>query len=205
MEGVLLLLLTLAFAQEEPVVDPADDPAVMAEYYRLHDEMQKLAKRQVWPGVGRYYDEMEALGVPLTYDDYVAGALAARHEGEVMKAYERLQAAARIDGTREVIEWLWSIDTAYGRVTLSTEPVEPSTLEIASMPMLPDQRAAVEAAIRQVEETGTYDGMLPAGEYTFAGQLFTVTPGPKEVAILVKPAPKRGHPDDEEGARRRER
>ena len=205
MAAVLLLFLTLAFAQEEPVVNPADDPAVMAEYYRLHDEMLKLAKRQVWPGVSRYFDEMEALGVPLTYDDYVAGALAARHEGEVMKAYQRLQAAARIDGTREVIEWLWSIDTAYGRVTLTTDPTEPSTLSIASMPMLPDQRAAVEAAIRQVEETGTYDGMLPEGDYTFAGQLFTVTPGPKEVVILVRPDPKRGEVPEEEGARRRDR
>ena len=182
---MLVLLLALALADDPVQVDPADDPAVMAEYYRLHDEMQKLAKRQVWGGVGRYYAEMEALGVPLTYDDYVAGALAARNEGEVMLAYDRLQAAARIDGTREVIEWLWSIDTAYGRVTLGTVPLEASTLQVAQLPMLPDQRAAVEAAIRQVEATGTYDGMLPEGEYTFAGQSFTVTPGPKAVSITV--------------------
>jgi hypothetical protein len=182
---VLVLLLALALADEPAEVNPADDPAIMAEYYRLHDEMQKLAKRQVWGGVGRYYAEMEALGVPMTYDDYVAGALAARNEGEVMLAYDRLQAAARIDGTREVIEWLWSIDTAYGRVTLATVPLEESTLQVAQLPMLPDQRAAVEAAIRQVEATGAYDGMLPEGEYTFAGQSFTVTPGPKAVSITV--------------------
>ena len=188
----LFLALSVAFAEDVVPENPADDPAVMAEYYRLHDEMQKLAKRQVWSGVSRYYTEMEALGVPLDYDDYVAGALAARHEGEVMLAYDRLQEAARIEGTREVIEWLWSIDTAYGRVTLATEPLEPSTLEVAQLPMLPDQRAAVEAAMRQVEETGAYDGMLPEGDYTFAGQLFTVTPGPKEVSIVVAPSPDQG-------------
>ena len=189
---VLFLVLSIALAEDVVPENPADDPAVMAEYYRLHDEMQKLAKRQVWSGVNRYYEEMEALGVPLDYHDYVAGALAARHEGEVMVAYDRLQAAARIDGTREVIEWLWSIDTAYGRVTLATQPLEPSTLEVTQLPMLPDQRAAVEAAIRQVDETGAYDGMLPEGDYTFAGQLFTVTPGPKEVSIVVTPGPDEG-------------
>ena len=184
----LLFLVQLALGQEETEqVEPAPDPAVMAEYYRLHDEMAKLAKRQVWSGVSRYYGEMEVLGVPLVYEDYVAGAMAARHEGEVMLAYERLQAAARIEGTREVIDWLWSIDTAYGRVTLRTEPLKPSTLEVGALPMLPDQRAAVVAAIHEVEETGAYDGMLPEGVYTFAGQTFTVSPGPKEVVIVVKP------------------
>ena len=40
--------------------------------------------------------------------------------------------------------------------------------------------------------------MLPAGTYTFAGQEFTVTPGPKEVLILVRPVEekKRGQKDE---------
>ena len=184
---ILLLLVTLAFADEQSGAS-AMDAATQAEYWRLHDEMERLAKRQVWTGVARLYNEMiELEGVVLTYDDYVAGAMAARHEGDVLEAYERLTAAAKIDGTREVIEWLWSIDTAYGRVTLVTDPPGPSTLDIETMPMLPDQRAAVEAARRQVEEEGDYDGMLPEGTYTFADQTFTVTPGPKEVRIEVTP------------------
>jgi hypothetical protein len=52
--------------------------------------------------------------------------------------------------------------------------------------MLPDQRAAIEAAQRQLSDSGSYIGMLPAGTYTFASQEFTVTPGPKEVLILVR-------------------
>lgn len=188
---ILALLVTLALADDavgdaEPVVEMT--PAIQAEYWRLHDEMQKLAKRQVWPGVARLYNEMAALdGVVLTYDDFVAGAMAARHEGDVLEAYERLTAAAKLEGTREVIEWLWSIDTAYGRVTLVTDPPGAANLTIETMPMLPDQRAAVEAARRQVEEAGAYDGMLPEGTYTFADQTFTVTPGPKEVRIEVTP------------------
>jgi hypothetical protein len=183
----LLLLATLTFAEED--VDPwaEVDPAVRAEYFRLHDEMLKLAKRQVWTGVARLYEKVEVLEVPLTYDDYVAGAMAARHEGEVLEAYERLTSAAKIDGTREVIDWLWSIDTAYGRVRLGTEPLGPATLTVEQMPMLPDQRAAVEAAQRRLEDGGSYDGMLPEGTYTFAGQTFSVTPGPKQVQITVTP------------------
>ena len=192
---MLLLFMTLAFANEA-VADGAVeevDPAVQAEYWRLHDEMQRLAKRQVWTGVARLYDEVETLdGIELTYDDYVAGAMAARHEGEVLVAYQRLTEAAKLDGSREVIEWLWSIDTAYGRVQLGTDPPGPTTLSIEQMPMLPDQRAAVEAARRQVEEHGLYDGMLPEGTYTFADQTFTVTAGPKEVNIVVTPLESRG-------------
>lgn len=162
-------------------------PAAQAEYYRLHDECIKLARRQLWPGVERLYLEMEATGAALVYEDYLAGAMAARDAGDVLLAYERLTAAAKLNGTREVIDWLWSIDTAYGRVELRTEPLGPAELSVAAMPMLPDQRAAIEAAQRQLRESGSYDGMLPAGTYTFAGQEFSVTPGPKEVLILVRP------------------
>lgn len=160
--------------------------AAQAEYYRLHDECRKLARRQVWPGVARLYLEMEATGAALVYEDFLAGAMAARDAGDVLLAYERLTAAAKLNGTREVIDWLWSIDTAYGRVELRTEPLGPTELSVAAWPMLPDQRAAIEAAQRQLSTSGSYIGMLPAGTYTFSSQEFTVTPGPKEVLILVR-------------------
>ena len=160
--------------------------AAQAEYYRLHDECRKLARRQVWPGVARLYLEMEATGAALVYEDFLAGAMAARDAGDVLLAYERLTAAAKLNGTREVIDWLWSIDTAYGRVELRTEPLGPTELSVEAWPMLPDQRAAIEAAQRQLSDSGSYIGMLPAGTYTFASQEFTVTPGPKEVLILVR-------------------
>lgn len=190
----LLLFLCPSFlaADNGYTAEVAEDAqiskAAQAEYYRLHDECQKLARRQVWTGVERLYLEMEATGAVLDYDDYLAGAMAARDAGDVLLAYERLTAAAKLNGTREVIDWLWSIDTAYGRVELRTEPLGPAELSVSAMPMLPDQRAAVEAAQRQLKESGSYTGMLPAGTYTFAGQEFTVTPGPKEVMILVRPA-----------------
>ncbi|MED5370529.1 MAG: hypothetical protein VX899_05935 [Myxococcota bacterium] len=176
-----------ADAEMEQVAEgQAIDPARQAEYYRLHDECMKLAKRQLWDGVARLYLEMEATGAALRYDDYVAGAMAARHAGDVLLAYERLQAAAKLDGTREVIDWLWTIDTQFGRVELRTDPQAPASLEPARMPMLPDQRAAVEHAQAQLAQTGAFVGFLPAGDYSFAGQGFTVQAGPKEVLILVR-------------------
>jgi hypothetical protein len=204
----LLLLLSLpSFGANASTDTPAAEgeqapveisKSAQAEYYRLHDECRKLARRQVWPGVERLYLEMEATGAVLVYEDYLAGAMAARDAGDVLLAYERLTAAAKLNGTREVIDWLWSIDTAYGRVELRTEPLGPAELSVAAMPMLPDQRAAIEAAQRQLQEGGSYSGMLPAGTYTFAGQEFTVTPGPKEVLILVRPVEekKRGQKDE---------
>ena len=184
---MLAVLLALMIAQAPAEEGSEPDAATMAEYYRLSDEMKKLSKRQIWEGVERHYESLEELHVPLDYDDYVAGAMAARHQGEVMVAYERLQEAAKLNGTREVIEWLWSIDTAYGRVSLCTQPVAPSQLSVQVMPLLPDQRAAIDAAVRKVEEVGCYDGMLPEGEYVFAEQSFSVTPGPKAVTIVVEP------------------
>jgi hypothetical protein len=191
-------LLALFLAQQAPPstdVEGVADPAQQAEYYRLSEEMARLAERQVWSGVERKFEQLEALSVTLSYQDYWYGALAARNLGDVQASYDRLSAAAKIEGTREVIDWLWSIDTQYGRVELRTEPAGPSTLAIAAMPMVPDQRAAVEAAQRQVAETGAYSGMLPEGDYTFADQAFTVSAGPKAVTIVVQPV-------DEPGRRR---
>lgn len=192
---LFLILSSLSSAAEDPraEVESAGEQApveiskaAQAEYYRLHDECRKLARRQVWPGVARLYLEMEATGAALVYEDYLAGAMAARDAGDVLLAYERLTAAAKLNGTREVIDWLWSIDTAYGRVELRTEPPGPTELRVETWPMLPDQRAAIEAAQRQLSASGSYVGMLPAGTYTFSSQEFTVTPGPKEVLILVR-------------------
>lgn len=187
---MLPALLALFLAQQaapSPGDAAAPDPAQQAEYYRLSDEMARLAERQVWLGVERKFQQLQALDVPLSYQDYWHGALAARNLGDVQGSYERLSEAAKIEGTREVIDWLWSIDTEYGRVELRTEPAGPSTLAIAAMPIVPDQRAAVEAAQRQIAETGAYSGMLPEGDYTFADQAFTVSAGPKAVTIVVQP------------------
>ena len=158
-----------------------------AEHERLSDELERLASRQVWPGVERKFQELEGLEVELTTDDYLYGAYAARELGDVGAAYERLQAAAREGGSKEIVDWLWDIDHNYGHVELLMVPTRPAELTANEMPFDPNQRKAVEAAIRSTKADGIFVGMLPRGSYDFAGQPFTVDPG---VSVRIEVSPK---------------
>ncbi len=179
----LWTLLSPAFAADYPDISSAPE-LVQAEYYRLSDELKKLAGRQAWAGAARRFDDLLDLELPLTYDHWLAGAMAARNLGDPSAAYERLTEAARLEGNHEVVDWLWTLDTEYGRVTLRTEVKKP-TLTAAAMPLLPDQRASVERAMAQVAESGSFTGMLPKGDYTLSGHSFSVSPGPQAVEIVI--------------------
>ena len=65
-------------------------------------------------------------------------------------------------------------------------PPRSTTFEAGVMPFDPDQRKAVEAAIKSVADDGMFVGMLPVGEFTFSGQAFKVEPG-LSVRIEVSP------------------
>ncbi len=157
---------------------------VQADYYQLSEELESLAGRQAWGGASRRFTELVALGLPLTYDHWLAGAMAARNMGDTQSAYERLTEAAKLEGNHEVVDWLWSLDKEYGRVTLRSEIKKP-VLTTGQMPMLPDQRAAVHRAQLLVSSSGEFQGMLPAGHYVLSGHEFVVSPGPKAVEIIV--------------------
>lgn len=172
----LLLALSLATAAKEEV--PPPDPAVLeAERQRLLEEMQQLARRQLWEGVEKKFQASLALGVPLSFDEYLTGALAARGLGDVQAAYDRLREAARIRPDKDVVDWLWNIDQQYGRVELLTVPPRSVDLSVEVMPFAPDQRAAVDFAVRKLKEEGSFRGLLPQGAYALQGQRFTVDPG----------------------------
>ena len=171
------------YASERPDISAASE-LVQAEYYRLSDELKKLAHRQHWSGAARRFDELSALDLPMTYDHWLAGAMAARNLGDTAAAYERLTEAAKLEGNHEVVDWLWTLDTQFGRVTLRSEVKKPF-LTVAAMPMMPDQRAAVQRAQLLVSESGAFQGMLPAGDYSLSGHKFSVTPGPQAVEIVI--------------------
>jgi len=160
---------------------------VEAEHERLSDEMDKLAQRQVWAGVERKYRELERLGVDLTEQDYLHGAYAARELGHVLACYERLKVAARINGTKEIVDWLWDIDHNYGNVELVSVPPRSAELTTVELPFDPNQRNAVEAAIKSAATDGIFVGMLPKGDYVFASQPFSVEPG---VSVRIEVSPK---------------
>ncbi|MFH1466416.1 MAG: hypothetical protein ABIO70_18680 [Pseudomonadota bacterium] len=166
-----------------------------AEHIRLTEEMRRLSKRNAWKGVETAYVELEALqkrGVELSYEDHWLGAQAARALGDINGVYMRLKAAAKVDGSQEVIEWLSDLDAHYGQVDLSSKRKEAVALSAAAMPFAPDQRAAIEAAVAAVGAGQAYKGLLPAGSYTFGDETVTVTAAcePVVVALVDERPPK---------------
>ncbi len=178
--AVFLLLLSLRAAAGE-----ADRSA--AEHLRLSGELDQLSERQLWSGVNRKFQDLEKLGVELTYQDLIHGAQAARALGDMSSAYSRLKRAAHIDGTKEVMDWMYAIDMNYGSVDLIRNPKKGDVLSTEVMPFDPDQRAAVDLAITSVADNGAFSGMLPRGSYVFAGQAFTVQPG---IGLRIEVSPK---------------
>lgn len=164
--------------------------AAQAEHERLSDEIEKLVQRQVWSGVERKYQDLEQLGVELTQQDLLNGAYAARELGDVLSAYERLYRAKEIKPTKEILNWLYDIDTHYGHVELMTVPNRSAELVLEVMPFDINQRKAVERAIAASSADGHYIGLIPKGSYVFAGQQFTVEPG-VSVRIEVSPRTRR--------------
>ncbi len=185
----LFLLVAAPLFADDAQAAPTEEAGevselAVGEFHQLADQLKKLAARQAWGGAARKFAELEAIGLPLTYDQWLAGAMAARFLGDTQAAYERLTEAAKLDGTHEVVDWLWTLDTNFGRVKLFTDAKKPE-LVVAAMPLMPDQRASVEHAQAQVLESGAFLGMLPAGEYTLSGHTFEVQPGPHAVEVRV--------------------
>lgn len=169
---------------EEP---SASEGFEQAEHVRLSVEMERMAQRLAWKGVERKYQELLELGQPLTLSDHMHGAYASRELGDMSACYLRLKAAAEIEATKEIIDWLWDIDNNYGHVVLVTSPPRLAVLKAAVIPFDPNQRNAIESAVQSVREDGDYSGLLPLGEYVFAGQGFKIEPG---ITVRIEISPR---------------
>lgn len=157
-----------------------------AEYVRLSNQMAKLAARNAWSGVERTYLELLALGWDIGFDDHVSGAHAARDMGNITAVKRRLIAATEIREDDDITDWLFEIDGNYGRVNVAADKGKAELLAKV-MPFSPDHRKAIEFAILQVAETGSYDGLLPAGDYSFGfgGTLLDLEVIPRVQSIRV--------------------
>lgn len=182
---MLHTILLLAGLTAPPAL--AADEVAAAEHDRIAGEMERLAERKIWAGVERKYGELEELDAPMTLDDLLIGAHAARELGDVAAAYKRLKAAAKIKGTKEIVDWLWDIDNNYGHVDLVAVPARSAELTAVQMPFDPNQRRAVDAAIKRSKQDGAFRGLLPAGAYSFAGQKFEVVPG---ISVKIEVSPR---------------
>ncbi|MFN7143089.1 MAG: hypothetical protein ACK4YP_04890 [Myxococcota bacterium] len=186
----MTVLLALVFA----IGTASAGSALEAEHVRISGDIEQLANRQLWPGVEKKFAELKKLGVEPSFEDLLHGAYAARALGNAQNVYDRLKVAARIKGTREVVDWLYVIDANYGQVELIATPPRGITLETSEVPFDPDQRTAVEAAAERVKKEGTFSGLLPRGTYTYAGQQFTVEPG---INVRIEVSPKMKKTDGE--------
>jgi len=177
------LLLTLMFALA-PV--QADTAVNRAEQIRLTEEIRSLSRRQIWQGVEDKYRSLEALDSDLGFEVYLSGAHSARALGLMTEAYERLQGAAKLQPTKEVLDWLWYIDTNYGWVELNGSGNRAIVLEAEVSPMDPAQRTAIEKSADMAFVQGAFTGVLPVGVYWFCGERFEVVAG-ERVSVLAAP------------------
>jgi hypothetical protein len=101
----------------------------------------------------------------------------------------------RIDDDRfkEIIGSLDEIEKAYGAVTVAPRSVPTSKRELKRLQgrgpkltrvaqpgeqlFMPGLLKSIEFAAKAIRDTGSFDGLLPAGSYTVAGQSFTVNAG----------------------------
>ena len=119
---------------------------------------------------------------PLTRDDHKHGAHAAQALGKMAEARARLQLANQFGEDAEIMDWLWDIDSNYGRVFLAGD-LETIELRCLKMPFNPIQAKAVQYAVRQVAETGVFEGLLPQGEY----EIVTPLRSPPSQMVHVMP------------------
>lgn len=191
--ALALVLSSSALAQDDTDVEIPEvmSPAArQAEYRRLSEELQKLASRNAWSGVERFYAQLEATEIPIEFNELVTGAHAARAVGDTKLARTRLFTASKLQEQRDVIEWLWEIDEAYGLVFLKCDPAHKRRPELATaaMPFDPNQARSVQFAIETVKDTCLFDGMLPGGKYTFGPYDFEVKPKVESVRIDMSAA-----------------
>ncbi|MCO4747101.1 MAG: hypothetical protein KC912_20055 [Proteobacteria bacterium] len=177
----LPLLLCLA----TPALAAPDDHA-KAEYTRVSQQMRELAERNAWGGVERTYRELRGFGVPLTFQDHMAGAASARAVGDVTSLRQRLRFAIALSpGDDEVEGWLHEIKRNYGEITLYCDPGKVE-LQKTVNPFDPNQASAVRFAQQEIERRGQFSGLIPAGEYTFGRFDFEVQPGSQAPQIDVR-------------------
>ena len=165
-----LFLITLMLSTSASAVTAEE-----AEEVRLAEEMRALARRDIWIGVDRMYRALVGLDANLTGKQHVEGAYAAQDLGEIQACYDRLRAAARLMPTREVIDWLWSIDTQYGQVEVTAQLG--AQLVISDPPLDVVKRKAIEKATQRLAEDGRFVGMLPVGTYRVGSTVLQVTSG----------------------------
>ena len=178
---IFCFLISLAVevqADEPETLTSSADQAARgnAEYVRLSHDLKRLASRNAWSGVESKFQLILETGVTPSWDDYISAAHAARTTGDVIAVRDRLLAANIIQESKEVHDWLWTIDNEYGQTQLAADK-KYAQLDVAVMPFNPDQVAAIKYAQSSLEEGGIFEGYLPAGDYILVSDILNQTVG----------------------------
>lgn len=176
MRTLILIGLLLVSASADAVTEAE------AEEIRLIEEMRSLSRRSAWVGVDRMYRELITRGTVLTSAQHLQGAHAAQALGDVQSCYLRLRAAARLDPSKPIVDWLWSIDSHFGEVEITAAPGAALSAAVAPMDLV--HRAAIERAAGLLSEEGRFVGRLPVGVYTVDAATLVVNSG-QQVALSL--------------------
>jgi hypothetical protein len=182
----LCVLVLLAGSVGVVDVALADDASKMAEKLRLEEELKKLAQRNAWAGVERKYLELLRLKVELPFEDHEIGSQSAGFLGKTYEVYERLQRAQELEDRKDINNSIAHIDSNFGRIDIQGHEKRRPDLNPQIMPFAPDQRKSIEWARTVMKNTGSFHGMLPAGDYIVCTQSFTVAPGPDFLVVKLK-------------------
>lgn len=169
--------------------DSALDPLIEQKHVQITEEMRTLSRRNAWKGVDARFLDLVALfpqGVKPLFEDCLHGAEAARALGDVTAVRDRLFMAISVSPSTEAKEWINEIEKSYGRVRIHDNPRRPQTLKASKTPFAPDQRSAIEFAVRALAETGQYEGWLPWGVYHLGKRTFVVVPGDPTIEVSVR-------------------
>ncbi len=185
--GWAMLWLWTALALAAP---PETTERDVAEATRLSHEIERLAERNAWMGVERMFADLLETGVAPGFDEWVAGAHAARSRGDLAAARTRLDMANRLQEDRQVVEWLFDVDARFGRVWLACDKALDATVVAHSPSFQPESAAAVAFAADRLSQDCSFDGLLPAGHYRFTWgsheETFEVVPRVQSVRIDLR-------------------
>ncbi len=137
-----------------------------AEFRQLREETVRLAEKNAWAGVETKFLEMSALPVDMPVEVVRLGADAARNRGDIWLAYQRLLVVMqKAPEDAQVHEQVRALRERFGRLTVRRVEAKAIALTVREIPFSPDERGAIEHAAAVLQETGGFDGMLPAGDY----------------------------------------
>ena len=154
-----------------------------AELVRLDEDLRKLAGRNAWEGVEGIYARLrglEAKGVELTLQQHSLGAQAALQLGHIREARGRFGLARAAGGSpqdfKRMTTFIEEIDRKYGSVQLTASGRSRKDVAVvcSPVPFATDARAAIQHATDELHLSGSFDGLLPVGSYTFGAASFVV-------------------------------